>query len=258
MKIVTCPKCQHVRAPHSAAPAWQCPACGIAYHKFAAWRARAQALAAPPRGGAPPTIRDGSLWALLAVNALALAFAVISGWSTRSLMLVYWGQSVVIGIANVLRILSLERFATDGLRMNGRPVAPTTATKLQVAAFFTLHFGFFHAVYLVFLLADADAPLMEPWLLAAVAGFALNHAWSYRYNVALDRRGSPNLGTLMFTPYLRIVPMHLTILCGGLLGDSLAALLLFGVLKTGADAGMHVVEHRQLRKARDDTAGATA
>jgi len=27
----TCPKCRHVRQPHEDAPAWQCPACGVAY-----------------------------------------------------------------------------------------------------------------------------------------------------------------------------------------------------------------------------------
>jgi hypothetical protein len=29
-----CPKCGHVRTAEDAAPAWQCPACGIAYSKF--------------------------------------------------------------------------------------------------------------------------------------------------------------------------------------------------------------------------------
>ena len=29
-----CPKCGHARAAADAAPAWQCPACGIAYNKF--------------------------------------------------------------------------------------------------------------------------------------------------------------------------------------------------------------------------------
>ncbi len=29
----TCPKCRHVRLPHEQAPAWQCPACGVAYAK---------------------------------------------------------------------------------------------------------------------------------------------------------------------------------------------------------------------------------
>ena len=34
-------------------------------------------------------------------------------------------------------------------------------------------------------------------------------------NRDLDRQGTPNIGTLMFTPYIRIVPMHITIILGG-------------------------------------------
>jgi hypothetical protein len=49
----------------------------------------------------------------------------------------------------------------------------------------------------------------------------------------------------MFTPYVRIVPMHLTILLGATLGSG-KGLLLFGVLKTLADVVMHVIEHRRL------------
>lgn len=30
-----CPKCQHARRPEEHAPAWQCPACGVAYSKAA-------------------------------------------------------------------------------------------------------------------------------------------------------------------------------------------------------------------------------
>lgn len=32
--ILTCPKCSYVRKPTDTTPAWQCPACGIAYAKF--------------------------------------------------------------------------------------------------------------------------------------------------------------------------------------------------------------------------------
>lgn len=31
-----CPKCHYVRQPGDTAPEWQCPSCGIAYHKFSA------------------------------------------------------------------------------------------------------------------------------------------------------------------------------------------------------------------------------
>lgn len=89
-----------------------------------------------------------------------------------------------------------------------------------------------------------------PWFWACTAVFAVNHLWSYRYNRDLDRQGTPNIGTLMFTPYLRIVPMHMTIIFGGLFVHAGAGLLLFGTLKTAADVAMHVAEHAQIKKIR--------
>ncbi|MGE0483046.1 MAG: DUF6498-containing protein [Gammaproteobacteria bacterium] len=245
---VICPKCQHVRDVATAAPAWQCPACGIAYHKYAAFKARARAAVVPPRSVAPPPAWDGSLWALVATNLLSLLVAVVADWSLGSVMLLYWSQSVIIGLSNVVRILALDRFSTANFRINNRAVDPTPAVKRQTAFFFLVHYGMFHAVYLVFLIGLADALASVDFAFAVcMILFALNHAWSHRYNVSLDRRGTPNIGTLMFTPYLRIVPMHLTIVAGGAFGDSAVALVLFMLLKTGADAAMHVVEHRRLQ-----------
>ena len=264
---IVCPKCRHVRTATDMAPAWQCPACGIAYHKYQSWLERPRKIATPPAAGdaAPGWAEDGSVWSLVAANVLSLIVAYYQDWSTVSLMALYWGQSVIIGLANVLRMLALDRFSTENFTMNGQRVEPTTGTKIQVAFFFAIHYGFFHLVYLFFLVAfmvDSGSPgvitegnLFDPWFLVCVVAFALNHFWSYRYNRDVDRQGTPNIGTLMFTPYLRIVPMHLTIIFGGMFMNTGASLLLFGALKTLSDVGMHAVEHAQLKKVRGRTAG---
>ena len=83
----------------------------------------------------------------------------------------------------------------------------------------------------------------------AVLAFAVNHYFSHVQNRELDRRGKPNIGTMLFLPYARILPMHLLIVMGATVGgDSRATLAFFIVLKTLADAVMHVVEHRALRR----------
>jgi hypothetical protein len=248
---VVCPKCGHARAPAESAPAWQCPVCGIAYHKYQGYLERARRAVTPLQADdpVPRWSADGSVWSLLGANALVVVAALYLDWSATSLMLVYWSQSVVIGISYFFRILSLEKFSTENFRINNRPVDPTPATKIQVAGFFAMHYGFFHVVYFVFLIADPeDTVSLDAAFWLCAAAFALNHFWSYRYNRDLDRQGTPNIGTLMFTPYLRIVPMHFTIILGGMLIYSAATLLLFGGLKTLADAGMHLAEHGRLRK----------
>lgn len=53
----------------------------------------------------------------------------------------------------------------------------------------------------------------------------------------------------MFFPYARIIPMHLTIIFGGMflyLGiGSVFVLVLFLGLKAVADLIMHIIEHRE-------------
>src|SRR3954466_3314918 len=94
---------------------------------------------------------DSSLPVLIAANLVALAIAYLTGMGLRSLMLIYWIQSVIIGVCTVVRILSLSSFSTENFHIDDLPVEATASTKRQTAAFFALHFGIFHAVYLVFL-----------------------------------------------------------------------------------------------------------
>jgi len=70
--------------------------------------------------------------------------------------------------------------------------------------------------------------------------------------VAQDLAGTPNIGTLMFLPYARIVPMHLVIVAGAVWTGRASGLALasFVALKTGADLIMHRAEHRMLRRRR--------
>ncbi len=247
-----CPKCRYRRSSSDAAPPWQCPSCGIAYHKYADYLARASAVVQPRERGnrAEPVSLDGSIWVLILTNLFVLVAALIFGWRLVDMMLVYWIQSVIIGLANVMRMLSLDKFSTDNFKINNRSVAPTASVKRQVAGFFAMHFGIFHLVYFVFIVSGefGDPRLGFDLLICAIA-FALNHVYSYRYHREADRQGRPNIGTLMFTPYARVVPMHLTIIFGSLLSQ-LGGVFLFGLLKSIADVVMHQIEHRML-SARD-------
>lgn len=246
-----CPKCAYARTATDTNPAWQCPKCRIAYAKFRSGSAPlASRLAAGGRELAAEAKDDRSVFVLIAANLLALLIAWLTHMSLRELMLVYWIQSVIIGICSAIRILNLQRFSTENLKMNNQPVAEEPASKRKVAAFFVLHYGFFHFGYLMFLSFDrGDGPggSAAGYLLCALV-FAANHGYSLLQNVRRDALGRPNLGTLMFLPYARIVPMHVTILAGGSLYGGAHAFALFGFLKIVADAVMHTVEHHVLAK----------
>lgn len=246
-----CAKCGYQRRPTDTEPTWQCPSCGIAYHKYQAYIARAseKVKPRPVAAGVPSIGADSSVWALVGVNVLAIFAAVIFDWQLVDLMAVYWLQSVVIGVSYYRRIMSLEKFSTENFTINNQAVDPTPETKRKTAAFFVMHFSIFHLGYLVFIFSDKGGAL-EPTLglLGAGVAFAINHLYSYRYHLELDRQGTPNIGRMMFTPYVRVIPMHLAIVLGATTDGGLGGVLLFGAMKTVADVSMHIIEHTQMRK----------
>lgn len=197
---------------------------------------------------------DKSSYFLIFSNLFALLVAILGQWRLSDIMWVYWGQSIIIGFFNVKRILNLKQFSTENFKINDQPVAPTAGTKRHVAIFFAVHYGFFHFVYMIFLLAEwSHLSLLDAAGVAVcVIMFIFNHRFSFKYNLEQDLSRKPNIGRIMFFPYIRIIPMHLTIILGGLLaGDSVSALILFLVLKTIADLIMHQIEHNENK--RQDT-----
>jgi hypothetical protein len=209
--------------------------------------------------------KDRALHWIIAGNVMALATVYLTKGGLILLLWPYWAQSVIIGWYARKRMLALEDFTTDGMTMNDEPVATTKKAARQTANFFALHYGFFHFGYFVFLMAfsttanaEGFAPItvndvdteffvgkldvLDALFISAIGfSFAKGHRITHEEQVASDVGAKRNLGTLMAFPYLRIIPMHLTIILGAMLSAG-TGLLLFGGLKTLADVGMHAVE----------------
>ena len=194
--------------------------------------------------------RDPSALSLIVSNLITIGVALIQRWELSVLMRIYWAQSVIIGLANFIRILHLHEFSTRGMRVNGRAVQPTRKVKTQTAFFFLAHYGFFHLIYLLFLAGMARLPAgsLVP-VFFCVAVFLVNHAYSLIVNLRADLARKPNIGAVMFFPYARIIPLHLTIIFGSFLITGAAGLVFFLVLKTLADLIMHGVEHARPKTA---------
>jgi uncharacterized protein DUF6498 len=202
-------------------------------------------------GEAPPAVRSRAGATIVAANLVTLAMALYLRWPVSSLLWPYWVQSVVIGFFARRRILALRRFSTEGFTVNDQPVLPTVETQRSTANFFALHYGGFHLAYAVFLLVMAPPAWRDlPWLAVALASFAYGHRRSFEEHVARDLAGTPNIGTLMFMPYARIVPMHLVIILGSVWLEKAAGGVLVGfvALKILGDLVMHHVEHRTFEK----------
>lgn len=201
---------------------------------------------------------DPSLWLLLFTNIITIFFAVKEGWNLSTVMFIYWFQSITIGFFNFIRILQLKEFSTEGFKINGRPAQPTPGTKFYTAFFFLFHYGFFHLGYLIFILAGpfGDRPFTGPYgnglnftefkfIFLTALIFFINHLFSYLYNRPRDTK-KQNIGSLMFYPYARIIPMHLTIILGVYFGR--AILPFFLMLKMFSDIIMHIIEHKIIKR----------
>jgi hypothetical protein len=200
-----------------------------------------------------PYLLDVSLWTLVLGNFYSIYLAFAQDWPLGEILWIYWAQSVIIGISNYIRMMSLKEFTTGGMQAGGKPVPETPEGKRMTANFFAIHFGLFHFVYAVFLYAQMpldDIPPGDILLLGTCVGaFALSHGFSLVHNGNKDFRAKkPDIGLLLFYPYLRIVPMHLVIIFGtmitmllGDMGESIV-IVLFMLMKTVADGLMHMAE----------------
>jgi hypothetical protein len=187
---------------------------------------------------------DPSALSLIISNLATIVIALIKGWELSVLMRIYWAQSIIIGLANFVRILHLRDFSTKGMRVNGRAVKPTRGFKTQTAFFFLAHYGGFHLFYFFILIGSARMPAYSSGpVMLCVALFLINHAYSLIVNLRADLARKPNIGKVMFFPYARIIPLHLTIIFGSFLVTGAAGLVFFLILKTVADLIMHGVEH---------------
>jgi len=182
---------------------------------------------------------------LLISNGVTLAVALILKWPLATVIWPYWIQSIIIGWYGRKRMLALKNFSTEGFTSNDEPVPENEKGKRSTASFFVMHYGFFHFGYLIFLLdrAKLDSAWDAFWIMVCGFSFVFAQRKTYGQQISDDAMGKPNLGKLMCLPYLRILPMHLTIIFG-MIGGSTFSILFFMTLKTIADVLLDKFDRR--------------
>ncbi len=191
---------------------------------------------------------DPSAIIIVLSNILFIIVAVLQNVSLQEVWIVYWCQSIIIGFFAVFRMLTYKLnphpavkviLAESPMPKKGLvEMGMQTTARIFTAGFFIFHYGFFHVVYLVFIgfsfisssfmgvftapgsFVDAAgaAQLPGPNILLIFLGaliFFIAHLISFILNFAKDNQKSWDLGELMFAPYSRIVPMHISIIAGG-------------------------------------------
>lgn len=182
-------------------------------------------------------IKDPGFWFLLLMNGYLIYYYQQQPGEFNTIIWIYWLQSVLIGLFNFFELLSVNNPDSTSLSLNSQPV--TKGSMGCAAWFFLLHYGFFHFVYAIFLLVDKSSGVNGKLMLITAGIFVTESTMQLIRKRNSLQTEKINVGKMFFTPYLRIVPMHLMILVPSFLG--ITASVLFLVLKTIADAGMYLL-----------------
>jgi hypothetical protein len=198
----------------------------------------------------------GAWWLpIVAFNLVPIAGVLWLGWDLALILVLYWAENGLVGLANLVKILAargsvadelLARTAARRAAMGGWPAAPVVPTsprpvappgtmsglilRLGTATFFAFHYGLFWAVHgiFVFLIASGGFLPREP----QVAGLQLGLPGSFWVAlgglvvlrlVDLGRwyrdRDYERISPLRQSgePYRRVIALHLAIVLGGVL-----------------------------------------
>lgn len=195
---------------------------------------------------------NASTISLILVNLFTIGVAIWQSWNAGEIILLYYIQSLIIGVFQFFKILDVEKFSVEGVTINGSPAEQTASTKYFFAGFFVVHYGLFHFVYLCFIITFLSTGLIKlaftPYFLLAIFLLITNHLFSYVLNRKADKKREVNIGRMFMLPYARIIPMHLILILMGILssfgGGNITILVIFMLIKTLADVVTHNMEHR--------------
>jgi hypothetical protein len=183
-------------------------------------------------------IKDQAFWRLFVINLAIIVYYLYHGTGFKTLVWIYWCQSVLIGFFTFLQLITIK--VLDG---DDKDISQVKAYGGRgcMGSFFAFHFGFFHLGYLIFLFTITDIHERIDWQLFefSVGAFALDQLWSFIKLKQWGQTHQLNGGLIFFLPYARIVPMHLTILLPKFIG--VPQMGLFLVLKMFADLLMYVI-----------------
>lgn len=188
---------------------------------------------------------------LIATNFIILVCMLFFGWNWGLILILYWAESGVIGFYTILKMLYVKKVGNlrIGSGRSSRAMKETRslgAAKAVTIPFFMLHFGGFMLGHFIFVILVAgiisalgniggEATAVE-WLSDMFVGLLMllfglfslfvSHGISFYTNYLKKKEYEhKTLGEVMFSPYRRIIIMHLSIFA-----ISFLALPVFGVI----------------------------
>lgn len=185
--------------------------------------------------------------ALIIGNLVPIIGVLFFEWQLFWLVLLYWLENLVIGVFNVFKMLTCRG-------------SESFVQRIFMTIFFSFHYGMFcfgHGTFVVDLFGDdldsipaALALIVEHGLQFALLALIVSHGFSFIQNF-LIRGESKNssVSEVMFSPYKRIIVLHMFIIFGALtlqtFGETQIGLVVLAAVKIIADLLAHKIEHKK-------------
>ena len=197
-------------------------------------------------------------YALIAANLIPLVGVMFFGWSLPLVMTLYWLENVVIGFYTLAKMMVVT-------------LSSGQLSNLLQVAFFCVHYGIFCSVHGMILfdilnievtdLLKAEFILLHPQplfefltttfgdpLLLGLVALILSHGFSmFEHFFQRGEKERLSFQVLMFSPYPRIIILHVAIIGGAMLietfGSPTYLLLVLVAVKIIMDVKLHLREH---------------
>jgi hypothetical protein len=181
-------------------------------------------------------------WQLLLIVIFNM-YLLVQIWfepnSIYTALLLFWTQSILIGAANVIRIFAVKNLAIHSSSNQGYGLF----RRLFLAGFFTIHFGFFHLAFLLFILTlrfnNTELSLQPGILLPGIIILAIGTISGLPGSIyRMSQRGA-GIAQVMFAPYLRIFPIVVLIIINARYPD-FRGIALFVLVKMLAELLLYI------------------
>ena len=206
-----------------------------------------------------------ALLSLLLANVTPLLGVIWWDWDVGLIILLYWSENIIVGFYTLMKMLVVGRLYA-----------------IPMAIFFIMHYGFFTLIHGIFAFQLAKLNIAEPNVLDNESGVQTTHSMDALYAELLqplfaalpttllipficlfishgisfvsnfllkeEYRGK-NTRNVMFSPYSRIIVMHITIIFGGFFliatNAPVGMVAVLVLIKTILDVILHRKSHQQ-------------
>lgn len=189
---------------------------------------------------------------LILVNLIPIIGVITFNWNIYDIILLYWVENIVVGIYNIPRIATGQGSNT---------IEGEWYSKIIITMFFAVHyfiFNFVHGIFLSALVYEKTTFNLNndyKGVLAFFIALMISHGYSLITNYYMRGEYKVTIPVKqMFTPYPRVMIIHMTILIGAILLTFAPKILIipFIILKTLVDLGFHVRAHTSKQEGLTD------